>query len=181
MRHRSTSKKLNRDTKSRKALFRGLVRSLVETGSIVTTEVKAKEIKRIADKLIGKAKTDSLETRRNLHKFFGVRDVVNTLVEKIAPEFSDRVSGFTRVTKLGVRRGDNTPMAKLSLIKMPQEIGTLKNKAEKKTKVKAKPKVTPAKKKEVVKKTAMQRKKSLLKKLPKRRLNNHAKNIYSKN
>lgn len=126
MRHRSTSKKFNRDTKSRKALFKALVRSLVETGSIVTTQSKAKEIKRIADKLIGKAQTDSLVTRRTLHRFFGVRDVVNTLVERIAPEFSDRVSGFTRVTKVAVRRGDNSQMAQLSLVKMPEGIGSLK-------------------------------------------------------
>lgn len=129
MRHRSTNKKFNRDTKSRKALFKNLVRSLVETGSIVTTESKAKEAKRIADKLIGKAKTDSLVTRRTLHRFFGVRDVVNTLVERVAPEFSDRVSGFTRVTKIGVRRGDTAQMAQLTLVKIPEGIGSLKKTA----------------------------------------------------
>lgn len=147
MRHRSKIKKFNRDTKSRKALFKNLVRSLVEQGSIVTTEAKAKEAKRIADKLIGKAKDDSLATRRTLHRFFGARDVVNTLVDRIAPEFSDRVSGFTRVTKVGVRRGDNTPIAKLSLVKTPETVGTLKAvKAEKKAEPKQAKAATTAKK-----------------------------------
>lgn len=138
MRHRSKVKKFNRDTKSRKALFKNLVRSLVETGSIVTTQAKAKEAGRIADKLIGKAKTDTVATRRVLHRFFGTRDVVNTLVEKIAPEFKDRVSGFTRVKKVGVRRGDNTVLAELSLVTQPATIGSLKNKTKEQAKKTAK-------------------------------------------
>lgn len=156
MKHRVKIKKFNRDTKSRKALFKNLVRSLVETGSIVTTESKAKEARRIADKLIGKAKDDSLETRRTLHRFFGTRDVVNTLVDRIAPEFADRVSGFTRITKVGVRRGDNSDMAELSLVKAPDTIGSLKNKDAKKKEVVAK--------KAVVKKVAA--KKAPAKKAP---------------
>ena len=126
MKHRIKIKKFNRDTKSRKALFKALVRSLVETGSIVTTQAKAKEARRIADKLIGKAKDATLETRRTLHRFFGTRDVVNTLVEKIAPVFADRNSGFTRITKMGVRRGDNSEMAQLTLVTMPEAVGSLK-------------------------------------------------------
>ncbi len=108
-------------------LLRNLVRSLIETGEIVTTVAKAKETKRLADSLIGTAKIDSLSSRRNLHRFFGVRDVVNTLVERIAPEFTDRVSGFTRISKVGTRRGDNTEVVSLALIKKPTVVGTLKN------------------------------------------------------
>ncbi|GIK84053.1 MAG: hypothetical protein BroJett025_06750 [Patescibacteria group bacterium] len=130
MRHRSSITKFSRDTKSRKALFKSLVRALVEQGKIVTTEAKAKEAKRIADKLIGKAKNDSTATRRVLHRFFGVRDVVNTMVDRIAPQFSDRNSGFIRITKVGVRRGDNVPMAELSLVNAPETVGTLKNVAK---------------------------------------------------
>lgn len=158
MRHRIKDKKFNRDANSRKALFKNLVRSLVEKGSITTTQAKAKETKRIADKLIGKAKVDSIATRRNLHRFFGARDVVNTLVDKIAPQFEDRVSGFTRITKVGVRRGDNTTMAELSLIKKPETVGSLKNteakkadKAEKKAPAKKKAKKAPVKKNTSVK------------------------------
>jgi len=154
MRHRIQDKKFNRDSNSRKALFKNLVRSLVEKGSITTTEAKAKEAKRIADKLIGKAKTDSTATRRNLHRFFGRRDVVNTLVDKIAPQFTDRVSGFTRVKKAGVRRGDNTQLAELSLVKQPETIGTLKNTEAKKEVTVEKKKPAKTAKKAPVKKNA---------------------------
>lgn len=150
MRHRIKDKKFNRDSNNRKALFKNLVRSLVETGAIVTTEAKAKETKRISDKLIGKAKIDTIATRRRLHRFFGSRDVVNTLVERIAPEFTDRISGFTRIVKLGVRRGDNSSMVKLSLVKIPKGIGTLKPVDS--TKVVKAVKKAPAKKKSIAKK-----------------------------
>ncbi len=147
MRHRRSIKKFNRDSKSRKALFKSLVRGLVEEGKIVTTEAKAKETKRIADKLIGKARVDSMATRRILHRFFGVRDVVNTLVDRIAPVFTDRISGFTRITKLGVRRGDNVAMVELSLVNTPATIGTLKNvTTTKKVVAKTEEKVAPEKK-----------------------------------
>ena len=116
MRHRQKTKQLGRDTKSRKALLRNLVRSLVEHGEVETTEAKAKEVKRWADKLIGKAKDDSLVTRRQLHSFFGKRDVVNTLVDRVAPAMKDRISGFSTIKKLGKRRGDNSDLVKLSLI-----------------------------------------------------------------
>jgi large subunit ribosomal protein L17 len=132
MRHRRHVKRLNRDTNHRKMLFRNLVRSLVESGEIVTTEVKAKETQRIADKLIGKAKTDSLATRRTLHQFFGRRDVVNTLVDTVAPVFATRVSGFTRITTVGTRRGDNTKVVTLSLVEKPAKLGTLKKAATEK-------------------------------------------------
>jgi large subunit ribosomal protein L17 len=164
MRHRVKIKHFNRDSKARKALFKNLVRSLVEHGHITTTEAKAKEIKRIADKIIAKAKTDSVATRRLLHRFFGRRDVVNSLVDRIAPEFKDRESGFTTIEKVGLRRGDNTKLAKLSLAKMPSRMGTLKadtlkgtrKKIEKKpvkkvVKKKAAAKKAPAKKKEIKK------------------------------
>lgn len=127
MRHRVKSKKLNRDTHHRKALFRNLVRSLVEHGSITTTEIKAKEAKRIADKLIGKSKDNSLATRRELHSFFGKRDVVNTLVDQVGPTFTKQPSGFTKITKLGTRRGDNAQMAKLELVEKPEKTGSLRN------------------------------------------------------
>ncbi len=149
MRHRSNVKHFNRDSKSRKALFKGLVRSLVEHGSIVTTESKAKEIKRISDKIIATAKVDSVATRRLLHRFFGRKDVVNTLVDRIAPEFSDKNSGFTSITEVGLRRGDNTKLSKLSLTKMPSRMDTLRSEGKKVEK-----KVVKVEKKTEVKKTA---------------------------
>lgn len=116
MRHRLKTKQFNRDTKSRKSLLQNLVRALIEHGEVVTTEAKAKEVKRLSDKLIGKAKDSSLATRRLLHSFFGKRDVVNTLVEKVAPAMKDRISGFSAIEKLGTRRGDNADVVVLRLV-----------------------------------------------------------------
>jgi large subunit ribosomal protein L17 len=127
MRHRIAHKHFNRDVNHRKALLKNLVRSLVEEGEITTTIEKAKETKRIADKLIHKALTDSVLTRRTLHTFFGRRDVVNTLVDRIAPAMKDRVSGFTRLLRVGQRRGDNASLVTLSLINKPEVTGTLKS------------------------------------------------------
>lgn len=147
MRHRVSKKHFGRDTNNRKALIRNLVRALVERGEIVTTVAKAKEIKRVSDKLISKAQDDSVETRRILHRFFGKRDVVNTLVTKIAPAMGKRSSGFTRVVKLGKRRGDNAEVAKLGFVEKVEGIGSLKS---------ANPK-TPVKKKVASKKTSVKK------------------------
>jgi large subunit ribosomal protein L17 len=127
MRHRVQKRHFNRDTKHRKHLLRNLVRELVEHGSIKTTEAKAKETRRLADKLISKARDNSIATRRVLHRFFGKRDVVNTLVDRVAPAMKDRVSGFTTMKSVGVRRGDNTELVQLELLVKPERVGTLKN------------------------------------------------------
>lgn len=149
MRHRVQSLQLNRDTNHRKHLLRNLVRELVEHGAIVTTSVKAKETKRWADKLIGKAQDDSIATRRVLHRFFGKRDVVNTLVERVAPAMSDRKTGFTTLKSVGVRRGDNTQLVKLSLIVQPERAGTLRSGKVRTQATKASVKAKPTAKKEV--------------------------------
>lgn len=116
MRHHVAGKKLNRDIKHRKALFRNLTASLVEHGSITTTLAKAKAIKPQIDKLITKAKRGQVHDRRQIASFLPKRDFVNTLVMELAPKTGKRTSGFTRITKLGMRRGDNTMMARLELI-----------------------------------------------------------------
>lgn len=152
MRHGIKSKHFNRDVHSRKALLRELVTAVVKHGEIKTTMPKAKEVRRIADRLIHKAQTDSVATRRTLHRFFGKRDVVNTLVERVAPAMTDRASGFTRISSQGKRRGDNALMVTLALVTKPEVTGTLK--AGKKAEVEAKEtKAKPTKKKPVAKKT----------------------------
>jgi large subunit ribosomal protein L17 len=138
MRHRIATKRLNRDTNHRKALLKNLVRSLVETGSIVTTEAKAKETRRIADRLIHKAQTDTVAVRQLLHRTFGRRDVVNTLVDRVAPAMKDRVSGFTTLKLEGTRRGDNSDLYRLSLVTMPEKLAELGLKSGRTHEVKAK-------------------------------------------
>jgi large subunit ribosomal protein L17 len=124
--HRVKTKHFNRDTNHRKALLRNLVRSLVEIGTVTTTVTKAKELRRLSDKLIHKAQTDTVPTRQLLHRFFGKRDVVNTLVERIAPAMTDRVSGFTTTARVGNRKGDNGQMMSVTLVKMPAGMGSVK-------------------------------------------------------
>ncbi len=129
MRHRLANHHFNRDTLHRQALIRNLVRSLLEHGEVVTTQAKAREIGRWTDKIIAKAKkakTNDLATRRSLHRFFGKRDVVNTLVERIVPGFAERKSGFTTAKMVGIRRGDNTELVRVSLLVKPEKPG-LKN------------------------------------------------------
>jgi hypothetical protein len=77
--------------------------------------------------LIGKAQTDTVSVRRDLHTVFGKRDVVNTLVERVAPAMSDRKSGFTTISIVGKRRGDNTLLVKLSLMTKPEVLHTFKS------------------------------------------------------
>lgn len=126
MKHRVKAKHFNRDAKSRKALLKNLLRDLFTHGQIKTSESRVKEIKRLADKLIAKAKQNSLAARRDLHTYFGRRDVVNTLVDKIAPAVAAKQSGFSTVEKLAARRGDNTVVYKLSLLLGEVKLGSLK-------------------------------------------------------
>lgn len=152
MRHRVQAKHFNRDANHRKMLLRNLVRSLVEHGEIVTSEAKAKETKRLADSLIHQAQSRQVATRRQLHTFFGKRDVVNALVEKIAPAMGKRTSGFTTLSRLGKRRGDNMELVKLSLIAQPEVLHTLRAKLERDVVRPAKKKKSAAKKKAAAKK-----------------------------
>ncbi len=149
MRHRVQDKKFNRNSNERKALLTGLLRSLAEQGEITTTKVKAKELKRLADKMITQAKENTLNSRRLLHRTFGKRDVVNTLVERVAPALADRNSGYTRTTIVGHRRGDNTEMVKIEFINKAAQTGDFKSNKPKPVRAEKKAKVAkPAAKKE---------------------------------
>jgi large subunit ribosomal protein L17 len=149
MKHRVKAKHFNRDVKSRKALLKNLLRDLFKHGVIKTSEARTKEVRRLADKLIAKASQNTLAARRELHEFFGRRDVVNTLVDKIAPALKDKKSGFTALEKLAPRRGDNTTLFKLSLL-----VGDLKLTSLKKEKQVVKQKVEVKVEKQVVAKKA---------------------------
>ncbi len=119
MRHRVKDKHFNRDTKGRKALFKSLLLALFEHGAIETTETKAKAMKRLADKVIGRAMPRTLNARRVLERFFGSKQAVNRVVDGVAPTMQGRMSGFTRIVRLGHRRGDDAEMVKLELVNPP--------------------------------------------------------------
>ncbi len=145
MRHRIQDKKFNRDSNQRKALFMGLLRNLTVQGSIVTTMARAKAVKRLADRMVTTASANDVAARRKLHHTFGKRDVVNKLVDVVAPAMSDRKSGFVRVTAMGNRRGDNTPMATLEFVNQAGIRGQLTKTKEATPKVKSEKKALPAK------------------------------------
>jgi len=117
MRHRRASKKLNRDTKHRKALFKNLIQALIIHEKIKTTEAKAKVIKPLIDRLIAKAKQGSLHIRRQVLAFLPTKKAAQKLVDEIAPRFREQVGGFTKLVRLGSRRGDNAMQVELSLVK----------------------------------------------------------------
>ncbi|HKY74319.1 MAG TPA: 50S ribosomal protein L17 [Patescibacteria group bacterium] len=121
MRHHVAGRKLNRTSNQRKALFKNLVLSLLEHGEIETTEAKAKSIKGLVDTLIHKAQRGGVATARVLSSFFGTRAIVQKLMQEIAPAMKGRVSGFTRIIRLGNRVGDDAPKVKMELVVKPQQ------------------------------------------------------------
>lgn len=116
MRHRVSGKKLSRSKDHRKALFKNLVTSLVLHEQIQTTEAKAKAIKGLVDKVITKGKTGSLHARRVLAGFFTNQKAVEKIVKVLAPRFRQRSGGFTRIIRLGRRRGDNASLVRIELV-----------------------------------------------------------------
>ncbi|HZZ98510.1 MAG TPA: 50S ribosomal protein L17 [Candidatus Saccharimonadia bacterium] len=120
MRHRMATKTLNRNTKERKALMKNLVQDVVNHGAVVTTEARAKLVRGLLDKIIHRAQTSSVATRRVLASFFGTRAIVNKLVDEVAPAMKDRTSGFTRITRMATRRGDAAEMVRIELITKAQ-------------------------------------------------------------
>jgi large subunit ribosomal protein L17 len=116
MRHLKSGKKLKRDISGRRALLRGLVTNVIEEERITTTVPKAKAARPLVEKMITLAKNDTLHARRQAAAFLLKPAAVQTLFEKIGPSFSQRNGGYTRVVKLGWRKGDGAETAKLELV-----------------------------------------------------------------
>ena len=110
------TRKLGRTTAHRTAMLRALVTFLFENGKIETTVTRAKEVSSMAEKMITIAKDDSLHSKRMVMSFVTKEDVVHKLFSEIAPKYADRKGGYTRITKLGPRRGDAAEMAIIELI-----------------------------------------------------------------
>jgi len=99
----------------RRALLKGLVRALIERGEIRTTETRAKDVRAVAEKVITVAKTNDLHSRRLARRVLNDEGLVKVLFDTVAPKFSGKPGGYTRITKIGFRRGDAAPMVKLEL------------------------------------------------------------------
>ena len=118
MRHRRSGRKLGRDASHRKALFSNMAGSLFEHGRIRTTEAKAKELRPIAEKLITLARKDpsDVAAQRNAVAFLRSKDAVHRLFHEVAPRFTERPGGYTRIIKIGPRPGDAAPMVYIELV-----------------------------------------------------------------
>lgn len=138
MRHRNAGIKLGRTSSHREAMFRNMVTSLFKHDRIRTTDVKAKELKRWADKIITLAKQGDLHSRRQVLAVVREKDVVHKLFAEAADRFGSISGGYTRIVKAGNRPGDAAPVSIVELI-APE-------KSKKKEVKKKKPKTSPKKK-----------------------------------
>ena len=116
MRHRIAGRKLSRSTSHRLALYRNQVTDLLKYGKIVTTEAKAKEVRSLAEKMITLGKNGDLNARRQALAFINDKHVVKRVFSEVAPKYSDRGGGYTRMAKLGPRMGDGASMVQLELV-----------------------------------------------------------------
>jgi len=116
MRHRQSGRQLNRNSSHRKAMFRNMASSLFEHEVIKTTLPKAKELRRVIEPLITRAKSDSVANRRIVFDRIRNRDMVSKLFNELGPRYDARPGGYMRILKCGFRAGDNAPMAIVELV-----------------------------------------------------------------
>ncbi|MFQ5579818.1 MAG: 50S ribosomal protein L17 [Nitrospiria bacterium] len=136
MRHRMAGRKLGRNGSHRRALYRNLVTSFLRHERIETTEAKGKEIRAIADRMISLGKKGDLHSRRRANAYLMSRGVVSALFSDIAPRFSGKNGGYTRLIKTRARYGDAAPMAILELTETESSASGTVEKEEKPTKEK---------------------------------------------
>ncbi len=121
MKHKIAGRKLGRNAPHRKAMFRNMVTSLLEHERIYTTVPKAKEAKRIADKMITLGKRGDLHARRQALSYIRSKSVVAKLFDELSEQYADRQGGYTRIIRTGFRRGDAAPLALLELVGYEEE------------------------------------------------------------
>lgn len=116
MRHRKDHRKLGRTSTHRKAMLRNLVTSLIDHEQVRTTDAKAKEVRRVAERMITLGKRGSLHARRHALRTVRSKDAAAKLFGPLAERFKERAGGYTRITKIGRRVGDNAPLSIIQLI-----------------------------------------------------------------
>jgi large subunit ribosomal protein L17 len=109
-------RKLGRPSDQRRAMLRNLVTDFLKYGRITTTEARAKEVRRISEKMITLGKRGDLHARRQALAYILDESVVKKLFDEIAPKYKDRQGGYTRILKLGPRRGDGAPLVIIELV-----------------------------------------------------------------
>ena len=137
MRHLCDRYHLNRTASHRKALLANLSSALFTHKQITTTLVKAKYARRFAERMITFARKSGVQARRHVLRFIRDKEVVKKLFDELGPHFKNRNGGYTRIIKLGPRRGDAAPMAILELVGF-DDVGSTETKKESKSRLKAK-------------------------------------------
>ena len=134
MKHRIGFNALSRNSSERKALKRNMVTSLFRYERIETTKAKALEVRKMAEKMITRAKVDSVANRREIAKDIYDEDIVTKLFKEIAPLFAERKGGYTRILKTGFRQGDAAEMVILELVEKTKKEEKAEKKEDKKDK-----------------------------------------------
>ena len=109
-------RKLGRASDHRKAMLRAMVTYLIENERIETTVTRAKEVRSVAEKMITLGKSDSLHEKRQIYSYITKEDVAKKLFDEISPRYNDRAGGYTRIVRIGPRRGDAAEMAIIELV-----------------------------------------------------------------
>jgi len=120
MRHRKIGRQLSRNSSHRKATLQSLTNALFTYGAIKTTVAKAKELRRVAEPLITRAKVDSVHNRRTVFSRLRNKETVGILFNELGPRYKERPGGYLRIIKCGFRAGDNAPMAYVELVDRPE-------------------------------------------------------------
>ncbi|MDL2325009.1 50S ribosomal protein L17 [Ruminococcaceae bacterium OttesenSCG-928-A16] len=110
------TRKLGRTSEHRRAMLRAMVTYLFENGRIETTVTRAKEVRAVAEKMVTLGKKDDLHSKRQVFSYITKETVAKKVIDEIGPQYADRTGGYTRITKIGVRRGDAAPMAVIELV-----------------------------------------------------------------
>lgn len=116
MRHRKSGRRFDMPTSQRMAMFRNIATAVLANGSVETTEARAKEARRFVDRMVTLGKRGTLHARRQALAFLYDKHVVEELFGAIAERYEDRPGGYTRVIKLGQRKGDASYMARIELV-----------------------------------------------------------------
>ena len=119
MKHQIKGRKLGRNTPHRKAMLRNMVTSLLDCERIETTDARAKELRGVAERMITLGKRGTLHARRMALRVIQTESVVSKVFSELSQRYRDREGGYTRVIKIGNRRGDNSPVSIIELVKEP--------------------------------------------------------------
>jgi len=131
MRHLNLGRKLNRTKAHRRALFKNMFLALVKSSRITTTDQKAKELRRFADRMVTLGKKGDLAAKRRAYSYLQSHQAVKKLFDEIAPRYKDRAGGYTRVVKFGFRRGDAAQLSIIEFTGLEEKAPTRKRRRKK--------------------------------------------------